>query len=41
MEDADLAVPEDFAEEAEKAINAKNYTSELDGLEKEINATEE
>lgn len=36
--DADLAVPADFADEAEKSITAANYKSELDSLEKEIDA---
>ena len=36
--DTDLAVPADFADEAEKSITAANYKTELDSLEKEIDA---
>jgi hypothetical protein len=36
--DADLAVPADFVEEAERSISAANYKAELDSLEKEIDA---
>ncbi|HZF54208.1 MAG TPA: hypothetical protein VE093_36430 [Polyangiaceae bacterium] len=36
--EADLAVPADFAEEAEKSITQANYKTELDSLEKEIDA---
>ncbi|MCK6591624.1 MAG: hypothetical protein HUU21_32445 [Polyangiaceae bacterium] len=39
--DADLAVPADFADEAEKSITAANYKSELDSLEKEIDAPQQ
>jgi hypothetical protein len=36
--EADLAVPADFEEEAEKQITTANYKTELDTLEKEIAA---
>jgi hypothetical protein len=36
--DADLAVPADFVDEAEKSISTANYKAELDLLEKEIDA---
>lgn len=36
--DSDLAVPADFADEAEKSISQANYKAELDNLEKEIDA---
>lgn len=36
--DSDLAVPADFADEAEKSISTANYKAELDSLEKEIDS---
>jgi hypothetical protein len=39
--EADLAVPADFAEEAETSISATNYKAELDTLEKEIDAPQQ
>ncbi len=36
--DSDLAVPADFADEAEKSISQSNYKAELDSLEKEIDS---
>jgi len=39
--DADLAVPADFADEAEKSITVTNYKAELDTLEKEIDAPQQ
>jgi hypothetical protein len=39
--DTDLAVPADFADEAEKSITAANYKAELDTLEKEIDAPQQ
>jgi hypothetical protein len=39
--DTDLAVPADFAEEAEKSITTATYKSELDTLEKEIDAPQQ
>lgn len=38
--DADLAVPGDFADEAEKSVTTTNYKAELDALEKEIEAAQ-
>jgi hypothetical protein len=38
--EADIAVPADFADEAEKSINATNYKAELDSLEKELDAAQ-
>ena len=38
--DADLAVPGDFADEAEKSITTTNYKAELDSLEKEIESAQ-
>ena len=34
--EADVAVPADFADEADSTITAANYKSELDTLDKEI-----
>jgi hypothetical protein len=39
--DTDLAVPADFADEAEKSITTANYKAELDSLEKEIDAPQQ
>ena len=36
--DEELAVPSDFADEADTAITAANYKAELDSLEAELNA---
>lgn len=36
--DEDIAVPADFADEADTTINSSNYKGELDNLEKEVNA---
>ena len=36
--DADLAVPADFADDADKSITKDTYKSELDKLETEIDA---
>jgi hypothetical protein len=38
--DADLAVPEDFEDEAEKEITVSNYKAELKALEKELEGPE-
>ena len=38
--DADLAVPEDFEDDAEKAISSSNYKAELGALEKELEGPE-
>ena len=35
--DTDLAVPADFADEAEKSITTANYKAELDTIESEVN----
>jgi chitodextrinase len=37
VEDSDIEVPEDFAEEAAEEITPQNLDSELAALEKEIN----
>jgi len=37
----DVAIPEDFEDEATKSINEKNYRAELEKLEKEVAATPE
>ncbi|MEZ4301154.1 MAG: hypothetical protein R3B70_39825 [Polyangiaceae bacterium] len=39
LADTDVPVAADYEEEAEKNISASNYKSELDALEKEIDAT--
>ncbi|MBK8251425.1 MAG: hypothetical protein IPK82_01995 [Polyangiaceae bacterium] len=39
LADSDLPVSADFEEEAEKGISNSNYKSELDALEKEVDAT--
>lgn len=38
LADADLPVPADFEEEAEKQITPATYKQELDALEKEVDA---
>jgi len=38
--DADLAVPEDFEDDAEKEISQSNYKAELGALEKELEGPE-
>ncbi|MCC6523460.1 MAG: hypothetical protein IT373_12450 [Polyangiaceae bacterium] len=38
LADSDLPVAADFEEEAERSITPANYKSELDSLEKEIEA---
>lgn len=37
--DEDLAVPADFAEEADQTITAANYKTELDTIETEVNGS--
>jgi hypothetical protein len=37
LTDEDLAVPADFADEAEQTITSSNYKTELDSLETELN----
>jgi len=39
LTDEDLAVPEDFLEEATKEVTKDNYKAEIDKIEKEIAAT--
>lgn len=38
VQDSDLKVAADYADEAEKDISTSNYKSELDSLEKDIDA---
>jgi hypothetical protein len=38
--EADLAVSEDFEEDAEKEISESNYKAELSAIEKELEAPE-
>lgn len=38
VQDSDLKVAADYADEAEKDISTANYKSELDSLEKDIDA---
>ncbi|MGC4095370.1 MAG: hypothetical protein QM756_47080 [Polyangiaceae bacterium] len=40
LSDADLAVSEDFEDDAEKEISESNYKAELSALEKELDAPE-
>ena len=37
--DEDLAVPADFAEEADQTITVANYKTELDTIETEVNGS--
>ncbi|HQP34969.1 MAG TPA: hypothetical protein PLI95_07315 [Polyangiaceae bacterium] len=39
LTDEDIAVPEDFLEEATTQITSANYKAEIDALEKDIAAT--
>lgn len=39
LADEDIAVPEDYLEEATKQVTPANYKAELDSIEKEIAAT--
>lgn len=39
LTDEDLAVPEDFLEEATKEVTKDNYKAEIDKIEKEIAST--
>lgn len=38
LKDDDIAVPEDFLDEATKQIDQKNYRTEVDALQKEIDS---